>query len=302
MGVARYNLGHHEAEVGNLKTAREHFTAALECAAASGNRLLELAVAGGLISLSCAENDFESARGMAESLLQSGRETHEWPAMTVGLDALADIADHHEKYADPRKFLEQKLALYPEAAWIGRTNTPRMLGVLATKQADYVAARSYLDQSLAVCQEWDDLSHEGSTYLELAATAHVQGSDQEALADAKQALRLFDLLGQPWRMADCLLFMARLAVGLPEQALFLWSAYERVAKENDYPSRVGRPEEIAAAFALLQSTMPAGEFDTIKERCTCMSWREAVRYAYSDAITIINTAATACPRHHELSL
>jgi tetratricopeptide (TPR) repeat protein len=290
MANALSTLGSHDLDAGNTESATERLYAALEYAKESGYRFVIASVYNRLISLACSKNDLDSAQTMAEALVQSGRDANHWSTTTTGLSALADVADYRHQYSYARDCIEQALEAFPEAAMLCRTNALRKLGRFAVEMADYVAAQEYFDRSVAVCQESGDLPHEAATYRELALVALRQNDGVRALAYVKQALRIFDLICQPWGMTACLHFIARFSAANLEQALFLWSAYERLGKEGEYSNHPDHRQETASTISLLQTKLSANVVAAIQERCATLSWREILNYAYSDVVTCVTSA------------
>lgn len=277
---AEYSLAELDLNRGNTEMSKERLAIALECANAANIYAQAAGVRGLLISIACAEKDFAGAQLMAESLMHSGVEANHWSTAANGLHALAEVALHREDFGRAREYLKRTLAVYPETASMGRTNTLRRLARLASLQGDYSAARHHLDESLAICVESDDLPHEAWTYAEYGFCEHQQGNDTAAFNHAKHALSIFDFLGLRSEMADCLRHMARWAESSPAKACSFWCTYASVWRDVGF-SNHERDEEIAAAFATLQSELSAAEFTEIYEEWNSMPWREAVRHVYS---------------------
>lgn len=276
-------LAERDINSGDIAQARERLTLALEYAATAGSLVRAASIQYKLISLARAEKDFENAQWMSEALLLAGKGAGHWATTSRALLSLARLARERQDPSREREYLEQALAGYPETETLGRSNALRALGNLAARQGDYAAAQNYFTQSLVLCQESGDLGHEGWSYHGLADVAGRQGKAAEALAWEKQALRVFELCGEMWSMSVCLHVMARWSKGQPEQAAFLWSAYERLAQEGGYSISAEEREEADAAFASLQTALTEPVFTTIQTRCAALSWREIVRYAHSES-------------------
>ena len=80
----------------------------------------------------------------------------------------------------------------------------RSLSRTAVRQGDFQAARDYLAVSVTICQEAGDLAHEAWSYDALAYVAHKQGLPEEGRDWMRQALRLFDMLGETGSLVLCL--------------------------------------------------------------------------------------------------
>jgi predicted ATPase/class 3 adenylate cyclase len=87
-------------------------------------------------------------------------------------------------------------------------NAFRAAGTLAMVQSDYVAARSYLEDSLAIFREIGDGSAVAATLLNLANVAQIQGNLALAQSFSEEALSKFRELGAPRGIATALSTLA----------------------------------------------------------------------------------------------
>ncbi|MDF2434573.1 MAG: hypothetical protein JWP44_4204 [Mucilaginibacter sp.] len=279
MARALCHLGESDLETGNKERARQRLEAALDYSLQVGDRSGVGFAQQQLIYVTCAEHDLARAHTMAEALLQSGREQNRWFLTTHALEALAHIAGMQQDYPRGRAYGEQAMAIYPEAETISRSNMLRRLARTAGVQGDFQAARDYLAVSVTLCQAGGALAHEAWSYYALANVAQEQGIHEEGRSWMRQALRLFDTLGETGSMVLCLGRMARLAADQPEFSAFLWSAYVRFLEERDHPFSSEEQEEIATERAALRAVLPEVSITVLEMRSASLNLREVVRYA-----------------------
>ena len=284
MAHTLFYLGAADMERGNLERARQRLESAADLAREAGDLIWAPAIRQQLIYVTCAEHDFVRAQTMAEALLQWGREGNQWSVTAHALEALEHIANIQKDYLRARSYGEQVLAIYPATETIGRTNTLRSLSRTAALQEDFQAARDYLTASVTICQEGGALAHEAWSYCALANVAQRQGNSAEAKRWMRQALHLFAHLGETGSMAVCLNRLAWLLGTQSEEAAFLWSAYARFLQENGVPCPTKEQEELETARAALRSVFSEDRLTVLETRSAALTLREVVEYALGIAI------------------
>jgi tetratricopeptide (TPR) repeat protein len=149
------------------------------------------------------------------------------------------------------------------------------------KEGNYTGARSYFYQAVAVCQEGEYISHEAWMYQCLANCAYEQGDKGEAMEWLRKTLLLFERLDEESSLIICLRSLARFSEDIPEQAAFYWSAYERITEERSHHFSTERNEQIASAFATLQTRLSEDALAAIREKVASLSLHQIIQTAFT---------------------
>jgi len=106
-------------------------------------------------------------------------------------------------------------------------------GALGFRQADYVTAREYFEECLAIHREMGDRQGIASSLNNLGSVARQQGDSAGARALIAESLAIKRETGDPYGNAYSLEGLAALneAMGAPLSASRLWGAAERLFKE-----------------------------------------------------------------------
>ncbi|HEV2127126.1 MAG TPA: tetratricopeptide repeat protein [Thermomicrobiales bacterium] len=127
-------------------------------------------------------------------------------------------------WGEGRRWLERALALAPRGiVMAARTKTLAGAGVLAFAQSDYPAARVRLQESLAGCQEREDVAGSAYALHFLGMTALLPGENASARALFEESVATFRQAGDRWGVATslCSLGVAAMQSEVDESRAFL---------------------------------------------------------------------------------
>jgi DNA-binding SARP family transcriptional activator/predicted ATPase len=126
--------------------------------------------------------------------------------MWVSMGRLPDPEDAHRRLRETLDFYERR------ADSGGRADTLHLLGALtADRRDDYLEGEAYLEQSLRLHREIDDVVGTADNLVLLGLIADSRGMTELAEERHREALSLYRDLGDPRRPVTCLLRMGDLA-------------------------------------------------------------------------------------------
>jgi len=238
---------------GDLKTALENYRAALSLKEAVGDLL---GTANAFV-------------GMAQALAGTEPEV----ALEYYQRALSIYEGIGDQYSITRAFYNLGLLYYDQGEFenaldaltrseagfvtLGLTQQARIVGVVRA-EVDYELGKQYADQgrwydalhlleeSLAIRRQGDDLSARADTIYHIARTHHLIGNLEKARVHYRDALRLYEHLGNQRGVAACKTGLGRLAIqmGFLDDALREVEQARQIYADLDDVQRVSEVEEI----------------------------------------------------------
>jgi predicted ATPase/transcriptional regulator with XRE-family HTH domain len=119
-----------------------------------------------------------------------------------------------------------------------RAKALRASSILSTDTGDYIRARDFIESSITLYREIGDNQGIGLALIDLGATFHLEGREEEAIEPFEESLRLLRATGEPWGMAYALVWLgdACFRMGDIERAATSWEESLRLTQElgDDY--------------------------------------------------------------------
>jgi tetratricopeptide (TPR) repeat protein len=271
------NLGACDTDLGRYEAARSHFTRALAINREHGNRRLAAANLNNLGLVAVERGDYAVARAHYEEALALNRGLGNRFWEGVNLYNLAIALADQGACVDARRLFEEALTLNRELG--SREVEAQCLNSLGTiaAQTDPVAARTLLDEALAIYLEEQIPSGEATVVEDLARMDLQQGELCGARSRLVRSLDLRRERGPAKATAELLTTIAALvaASGAAEQAVTLWSAAQALQTELGVISSPLRRERTAHEIAAARSALGEAEFAAAWEAGSAMTMETA---------------------------
>jgi predicted ATPase len=195
---------------GHLREGRAHLDAALERMTPDLPVSLQVAALVHAGWMAYTEGDYPTAHRHYERTLILAREQRNPSTMADALNYLALVLVEEGDFGAARSFFEESLAVCREHD-LRAWSVLSNLGNLALRQADYEAARSYLEQSAAGCRALGIVQEHGLVLHDLSVVALQQGRYDEARAHGTASLGLLHACGAVINLPAVLTQMALVA-------------------------------------------------------------------------------------------
>jgi hypothetical protein len=155
------------------------------------------------------------------------------------------------------------------------------LGGLVHRQGDRAAARSLLEESLAL---WREIGHRYLQCFPLMHLGHVachEGNQEEATALLREALAISREVGEKRVIVECLERLAEVArtQRQADRASRLLGAAAALRATIGYPVAPYEQEEYAREIATLRAALGEPAFAAAWESGRALTWQEATGYA-----------------------
>jgi non-specific serine/threonine protein kinase len=257
--------------LGDVTAARTSLEEALEISRASGDRTKEARILSNLGGVAVLQTDVAAAHAYLEQAIVIHRDQGNRTFEALCLNNLSALAISEGNFAAAGVALERSLALsrmVPDR--MSEANAMSHLGFLALRRGDHAAAQALHEQALAIAREFGVREFELEEVRRLGAVAINRHDPQAARALLQEALAGSRELGNQYEIAECLDFVAVLAVEI--------TAYERAA------SLAGAADALREAIVTPRGYAEREDHDMVVTKC-----REALGEA-------ANAAAVAAGR------
>ena len=114
-----------------------------------------------------------------------------------------------------------------------RAKALRASSILSTDTGDYIRARAFAESSMKLYREIGDNQGAGLALIDLGATLHLEGKEEEAIVSFEESLRLLGATGGPWGIAYALVWLgdAWFRIGDTTRATTSWEESLRLTQE-----------------------------------------------------------------------
>jgi non-specific serine/threonine protein kinase len=175
------------------------------------------------------EMDHDNLRGALGWSLESGQ-------IEAGLKMAGALAWFwHSKghLSEGKLWLEKMLAPDTGSQGKERAKALRASSILATDTGDYLRARAFAESSIKLSREIGDNRGAGLVLVDLGASLHRDGKEEEAIESLEESLRLLRATGDRWGTAYALLWLgdAWFRMGDIERAATSWEESLHLTQE-----------------------------------------------------------------------
>jgi DNA-binding CsgD family transcriptional regulator/tetratricopeptide (TPR) repeat protein len=256
------------------------------------------------------QGDNDTAQACFDEALAIQRRLDDWVGIAESLNSLANLAHGRGDLATARALYEESEILNRNIGYRGDV-VQHNLGVVAQEQGDLVAARQYLEASVATRRVLDDTPGLALSLAKLGEVIAAQGDLAEAhRALAESALVQRDLGGRP-QLAFVLERAAIVAAAhaLPERALRLAGASSALRQALGVPLRAAPQSSLDAGLAPAWKALSAQLAEAAWQQGRGLSVEEAIGLvlepmtpaAEPDPVSVGEVLSQLTPREREVA-
>ena len=199
-------LGAEQAEwLNRLEEEHDNLRAALEWSLVEAASQQDLRLCGALHRFWSTRGHLAEGREWCARILAKERATERTLELTKTLSAAGNLAWHQTDYPAARSLLEESLAISRDLGDRGGiASSLNNLGNVAIEQGDYPTARTLYEESLSIRRELGDRRNIAAVLGNLGIIAYEQGDLTASRALSEEALTISRELGDRGRVADAL--------------------------------------------------------------------------------------------------
>jgi predicted ATPase/DNA-binding CsgD family transcriptional regulator len=166
----------------------------------------------------------------------------------------------------------------------GMAQAFNILGELARLAGDDEAASRYYEECLATVKQTGERLREGMSYGNLSFIAYHRAQYQTAEMYSKQALRIYQEMGNEYGMVTNLAILAgpTAALGASQRAARLLGASQALLERYEVQHQPSDAPEIQRYIAAVQSQLGAQDLQAAWQAGSAMTLQEAISYALDE--------------------
>ena len=227
------------------------------------------------------QGDDDRASALHRRALEIGRQIGDPTITALALTGLARIALRSDVFEARRLCREARALTEGTADRLGRSNAVHVLGVAAQMAGDFLEAREWMSERIAVARELGSYAAVSMESSNLSMVERQLGNLERADALAREALEIVQLRGDEWAMPYMLNALAAVATdrGELDRAATIIGAAEAMIEAQGAAWPPDERPHYERTVATLTDAMGSAEFDRAREAGRSMASREVVDFS-----------------------